>query len=50
MTEDMRKALGNVLDRWEQLPNDVRSDPGFDELEQAMQKLWHAAQHQVNWA
>ena len=49
MSDEMRKAIGNVLDRWEQLPNDVRSDSGFAELDRALDKLWAAAEHPENW-
>lgn len=36
------KEIGNVLDHWEQLPNDFRSDPTFDALDKALQKLYNA--------
>lgn len=40
----MQKAIGNVLVRWEQLPNDVRTDPGFEELDRALRALWDATE------
>ena len=44
MTDDMRKAIGNVLDRWEGLPNDIRTDPGFHELDNALKQLWESVE------
>lgn len=32
-------AIGNVLDFWEQIPNDIRTDPGFDGMERSLLEL-----------
>lgn len=37
-----RKEVGNVLDNWDQLSNDIRSDPGFDRLNAALHELYDA--------
>lgn len=37
--ERVAGAIGNVLDRWEQLPNDIRTDVGFEDLERALSDL-----------
>ena len=39
---DIRKEVGNVLDHWEQLSNDIRSDPGFSALDHALRLLYIA--------
>jgi len=33
-------AIGNVLDHWEQVPNDLRDDPGYEGLHKALEKLY----------
>jgi hypothetical protein len=38
--KDLNKAIGNVIDRWEQLPNDIRSDVGFENLDEAIRILY----------
>jgi len=30
--EAVYREIGNVLYQWEQLPNDIRTDPGFESL------------------
>ena len=48
---DLDTAIGNVLDRWEQLPNDIRNDPGFQELDHALGALHRAQINQdKEWA
>jgi hypothetical protein len=42
VSPDVQKEIGNVLDHWEQLPNDFRSDPAFEALDAALQKLYKA--------
>jgi len=39
---DVRKEVGNVLDHWEQVPNDLREDPGYEPLHNALTKLYKA--------
>lgn len=41
---DIRKEVGNVLDHWEQLSNDIRSDPGFSALDHALRLLYIAVE------
>lgn len=48
MTPELSIAIGNVIDRWDQIPNDIRSDPGFEELENALQKLYNIAIREEN--
>ena len=31
-----QKELGNILDHWDQLPNDIATDPSMDALNNAM--------------
>jgi hypothetical protein len=38
------REVGNVLDRWEQLPNDLRFDPGFEALNHALQNLYETVE------
>ena len=33
------RLIGNLLDRWEMLPNDLKSDPGIDELGRAIRAV-----------
>ena len=40
------QLIGNVLDHWEQLPNDIRSDPGFTALDKCLEKLYRAQRTQ----
>jgi hypothetical protein len=37
---ELDREIGNVLDRWEMLCNDLRSDPGFELLDRALGKLY----------
>ncbi|MDP3937687.1 MAG: hypothetical protein Q8R92_06075 [Deltaproteobacteria bacterium] len=37
-TIDIHVLLGNVIDHWEQVPNDIKSDPGMDNLNDAIRK------------
>jgi hypothetical protein len=39
---DVWTHIGNVIDNWEQLPNDIRMDTGFDRLDKALSGLYHA--------
>lgn len=43
--EAMNREIGNVLDHWEQLPNDIRTDVGFESLESALVKLRNSVEH-----
>lgn len=36
---DIWKAIGNVCDRWDMLANDIKSDPGCNDLSCAIGKL-----------
>jgi hypothetical protein len=35
-------AIGNVLDHWEQVPNDLQGDPGYENLHEALKQLYRA--------
>lgn len=37
--EDLRRAVGNILDQWDLLPNDVATDPSIDGLGRAVDEL-----------
>jgi hypothetical protein len=37
---NLEAAIGNVLDHWEQVPNDLRGDPGYEALHGAIKKLY----------
>ena len=37
---DMKAEIGDVLDAWEQLSNDIRTDPGFEQLNNAIIQLY----------
>lgn len=40
---DIRCEVGNVLDHWAQLPNDVRFSGDMDALNKAIEQLYNAA-------
>jgi hypothetical protein len=42
LTQEQIIEVGNVLDHWEQLPNDIRGDPGFETLDNALKRLYTA--------
>jgi len=46
--DDVNRAIGNVLDRWEQLPNDLRSDPGFEALDNALIDLYNVIMERMS--
>ena len=40
----LRTEVGNALDQWEMLANDIKTDPGMDNLNAAMRRLMKAAE------
>ena len=41
-------AVGNLLDRWEMLPNDIRLDPGFEDMDSALEDLRRAVEDKID--
>jgi Restriction alleviation protein Lar len=39
---DVAREVGNVLDHWGQLPNDIACDPGFEAMGKALKRLYKA--------
>lgn len=48
--KDLNKAIGNVIDHWEQLSNDIRWDAGFSALNNAIQILYEVQVERVREA
>ena len=48
-TKDSRieMSVGNVLDHWEQLPNDIRLDPGFENMDSALEDLRRTVEDKI---